>query len=130
MLIDGAMGFSYGAESSENLIEAAVTSARYQFKDGHNRIPEPKTGYSAVESFDPEVASMSPDDCISRAVSLEGAARQADPRVEKIRKASFPRFFPSPDHKFQRNRSGILHDLRRGIPHGDGQGGLGCSVGI
>jgi len=91
VLIDGAMGFSYGAESSENLIEAAVTSARYQFKDGHNRIPEPKAGYSAVESFDPEVASMSPDDCISRAGSLEGAARQADPRVEKIRKASFSR---------------------------------------
>ena len=92
ILIEGAMGFSYGFEANENLIDAAVTSARYQFKDNHNHFPEPRAaGYRNIEVFDPEVASMSPDDCVGRAVQLEKAARESDQRVEKVRKASFSR---------------------------------------
>jgi PmbA protein len=91
VLIQGAMGFSYGFEASENLIDAAVTSAHYQFKDAHNRFPTPGAGYASIEAYDPEVASMGPDDCIGRAVQLENAAHESDPRVEKVRKASFSR---------------------------------------
>jgi PmbA protein len=91
VLIGGAMGFSYGSEASENLIDAAVTSARHQFKDDHNRIPSLREIPVKINGYDPEVASLGADECISRAIMLENAARETDPRVEKVRKAAFSR---------------------------------------
>jgi predicted Zn-dependent protease len=40
VIIDEAFGFAYGSEVTEDLIDSAVTSARYQFKDPHNEFPE------------------------------------------------------------------------------------------
>ena len=91
VLIDGSMGFSYGSEADDHLVDAAITSARYQFKDEHNRFSKPGAEYTGIRTFDPEVASLSPDECIDWAVKLEKAARGSDPRVEKVRKASFSR---------------------------------------
>jgi PmbA protein len=91
VLVDGSMGFSYGAEADDQLIDAALTSARYQFKDAHNRFPEPGTGYANMDVYDDDTAALSTDDCIEKAVKLEEAARECDPRVEKVRKASFSR---------------------------------------
>jgi PmbA protein len=91
VLIDGSMGFSYGSEADDHLIDAAITSARYQFKDAQNRFPKPGPGYAVIQTYDPETAALSPDECINLAVKLEKAARETDPRVEKVRKASFSR---------------------------------------
>ncbi|HPR53541.1 MAG TPA: TldD/PmbA family protein [Deltaproteobacteria bacterium] len=91
VLTEGGMGFSYGREADEGLIDAAVTSARYQFKDEHNLFPVPQGQYPASDAFDPVIAALDPDGCNQRAVLLEQAARDADPRVEHIRKASFSR---------------------------------------
>jgi PmbA protein len=91
ILKNGSMGFSYGSDVSENLIDAAMTSAKYQFKDEHNQFPDKNGGYPLVESFDEDIASMSTDECIKKALQLEQSARDADPRVENIRKASFSR---------------------------------------
>jgi PmbA protein len=91
VLIDGAMGFSYGSEATLQLIDAAITSSRFQFKDLHNRFPVPGSGYVHLQGYDPGVARLSPDECIDRAIRLENAARESDSRVEKVRKASFTR---------------------------------------
>ena len=91
ILMDGAIGFSYGKEATDSLIEAALTSAKYQFKDEHNCFPDPKDGYPGINVYDENIKLMGPDDCIQRAIQLEVAARGADPRVENIRKASCSR---------------------------------------
>jgi len=91
VLMDGAIGFSYGKDADDALIDAAITSARYQFKDKHNQFPSLIGGYPSINAFDQNIASLSPDDCIMRSIQLELAARDADPRVENIRKASFSR---------------------------------------
>ena len=91
VLMDGAIGFSYGKDADDALIDAAITSARYQFKDEHNQFPNLIGGYPSINAFDQNIASLSPDDCIMRSIQLELSARDADPRVENIRKASFSR---------------------------------------
>lgn len=91
VLMDSAIGFSHSKDANDTLIEAAITSARYQFKDRHNRFPSPRGGYPSVDSFDHDIASLSPEGCIQRAIHLEQSARDADPRVENVRKASFSR---------------------------------------
>lgn len=91
VLMDGAIGFSYGKDADDALIDAAITSARYQFKDKHNQFPSLIGGYPIINAFDQNIASLSPDDCIMRSIQLELAARDADPRVENVRKASFSR---------------------------------------
>jgi len=91
ILVDGSLGFSYGKEADATLIDAAMTSARYQFKDRNNGFPGPADGYPPIDAHDPNIASLGPDECIQNAVKLEQSARQADPRVENIRKASFAR---------------------------------------
>ena len=91
VLMDGAIGFSYGRDADDELIEAAITSARYQFKDEHNQFPSLIGGYPGINAFDQDIAVLSADDCIMRSTQLELAARDADPRVENIRKASFSR---------------------------------------
>ncbi len=91
VLMDGAIGFSYGKDADDALIDAAITSARYQFKDEHNQFPSLVDGYPSINAYDQDIAVLSADDCIMRSMQLEHAARDADPRVENIRKASFSR---------------------------------------
>jgi PmbA protein len=91
ILMDNGMGFSYGKEAVDTLVDAAITSGRYQFRDEFNRLPDPQGDYPETEAFDKAVAAINPDECIQKAVLLERSARDADPRVENIRKASFSR---------------------------------------
>ncbi|MDT8273461.1 MAG: TldD/PmbA family protein [Desulfomonilia bacterium] len=91
VLLDGAMGFSYSPEATEDLVEAAICSASYQFKDEHNHIPVPAGTYPDHCPYDPAIQAMVPEDCIEQAITLETSARNADERVEKIRKSSFSR---------------------------------------
>ncbi|HOS96551.1 MAG TPA: TldD/PmbA family protein [Deltaproteobacteria bacterium] len=91
VLVDGAMGFSYGKDADDALVDAALTSARYQFIDGHNRFPGEPGLYPVPPEPDGDIEALDADGCIRRAVQLEATARDADPRVEHIRKASFSR---------------------------------------
>ncbi|HHO75782.1 MAG TPA: TldD/PmbA family protein [Deltaproteobacteria bacterium] len=92
---DGAIGFAYGPDACESLIDAAITSARYQFKDAHNHIPPYFDTYTGMDLFDHKVSGLSADDCISQAIFLEKTARAADSRVKQVRKASFSRSIAS-----------------------------------
>ncbi|HNQ85436.1 MAG TPA: TldD/PmbA family protein [Deltaproteobacteria bacterium] len=91
VIVDGGMGFSYGRDVDDDLIDAVVTSARYQFKDDHNHFPGRYGEYPSLHAHDREIEALDPDACIDRAITLELSARDADPRVENIRKASFAR---------------------------------------
>jgi len=88
---DDAVGFAYGSEVTDDLIDSALTAARYQFKDPHNAFPGQQRNYIRVSTFDPNVESLEAEECIRRAVSLEQSARDADSRISQVRKASFSR---------------------------------------
>jgi PmbA protein len=91
LIIDGAIGFAYGAEATEDLVDSAMTSARYQFRDQHNRLPLQQQGYEDLNIFDDAVRQFTAEECIAKAVSLEQSARQTDSRIHHVRKASFSR---------------------------------------
>ncbi|MBN1636295.1 MAG: TldD/PmbA family protein [Deltaproteobacteria bacterium] len=91
LLINGSMGFAYAPEPSDNLVKAAITSATHQYKDKYFQIPLPQGTYQNISIFDPKTLRTIPEDCISQAVKLEMSARDADERIEQVRKSSFSR---------------------------------------
>jgi len=95
ILDKGSLGFAYGPEASEELIDAAIRSAKYQFKDACNHIPPYYENYTAMDLVDHATADLRAEDCISQAVSLERTARDSDSRVKQVRKASFSRSIAS-----------------------------------
>lgn len=94
-VLAGGMGFACGDEPDDALVDAAVTSARYQSKDGYQHLPEPQGPYPDIDALDRAIVSMDAQACMERALQLEQAARDADPRVEHVRKASFARSITS-----------------------------------
>lgn len=95
VLKDGAFGFSFAPEATPELVDAAITSARYQFRDENNRLPHRQEDYGTLEVYDPAVPLLSAETCIERAIALERSAREADARIQQVRKASFSRTFSS-----------------------------------
>lgn len=91
VIIDDAIGFAYGSEVTEELMDSALASARYQFKDPNNEFPGEQKDYIGIQTFDAGVQSLEAEECIRRAVSLEQSARDADKRISQVRKASFSR---------------------------------------
>ncbi len=91
VISDDAVGFAYGSEATEDLIDSALTAARYQFKDPHNEFPGEQKNYFRVDTLDPDVESLEAEECIRMAVLLEQSARDADGRISQVRKASFSR---------------------------------------
>ena len=91
VLVKGCMGFSFGAEPSLPLIEAAVSSAHHQFSDQRLGLPPAEPPCSAPGIYDPVTAALTADDCIEQALLLEQAARGSDERVTQVRKATFSR---------------------------------------
>ena len=71
ILQGGAMGFAYGPEATSELIDSAMSSARHQFKDENNHIPQGTDAYVAMDLFDKAISELQADDCIERAISLE-----------------------------------------------------------
>ena len=91
VLVDGAFGFAYGSRPDEDLVEAALLSARHQFKDEFNHIPQASGASAELDVYDERIARAGADACIERAIELEAAARAADHRIQQVRKASFSR---------------------------------------
>lgn len=91
ILLDGAFGFAYGSTPEEGLVEAALLSARHQFKDEYNHIPQASGATAELDVYDDRIAQAGAEDCIERAIKLEAAARAADHRIQQVRKASFSR---------------------------------------
>ncbi|HOM29388.1 MAG TPA: TldD/PmbA family protein [Deltaproteobacteria bacterium] len=92
VLTSDGMGFAYGDEPDDALVDAAVTSARHQTRDDCHHVPCPSVPYpDGVTAFDPEAVTLDADACIDAALRLEAAARNAHSGVEHVRKAAFTR---------------------------------------
>ncbi|MHB8174290.1 MAG: TldD/PmbA family protein [Nitrospirota bacterium] len=92
LLPDGRLGFSFASGSPEAVREAAsmaVQNARNSEPDYYNNIPIPSPeAFPEITEYDEEVAKVSADEAIARAIELERAALDHDGRIARVRKAS------------------------------------------
>jgi PmbA protein len=92
LLPGGRLGFAFATGSPEAVREAASMAARNAESsepDESNAIPLPSgEAFPEIMEYDEDVARVTADDAIARAVELEKAALDYDPRITKVRKAS------------------------------------------
>lgn len=91
ILAEGSMGFAYGKDADEKLIDSTIKSARYQFSDEHNTIPAAEAEYIRTDIFDGDIERLSAEECLERAKIIESSALKYDERVKQARKSSFAR---------------------------------------
>ena len=93
VLRQGSPGFSYSnlPADADRVVRDAVAAAAYADPDVHLDFPDAEASSDAVASVavaDPEVEAVSEEDAISMTTRMEDAARRADVRITKIRRAS------------------------------------------
>jgi len=91
MLDGGRMGFAWSSGSDEAVKDAAllaIENAKSSEPDAHNNFPVPPEGYPAWDEYDEGHSEIGEQEKIARAVELEKAALEFDPRVGKVRKSS------------------------------------------
>jgi PmbA protein len=91
ILAEGSMGFAYGKDADEELIDSAIKSAKYQFADEYNIIPMPEVEYRRADIFDGDIEKLSAEECLEKAKTVESSALTFDERVRQVRKATFAR---------------------------------------
>ncbi|MDA8084710.1 MAG: TldD/PmbA family protein [Nitrospiraceae bacterium] len=89
VLRGGCPGFSYSnlRDDIDLVVRNAVNAAAFADRDAYLDFPEASDA-PEVAVLDPEVESTGEDEAIRMAVLMEDAARNADPRIAKVRKAS------------------------------------------
>ena len=75
-------------ESLKDAVQLAVANAQSAAADEFNRLPDPQPAES-MDLLDPQLAELPVDAKIDFALAVEQAARAYDPRVTKVRQASF-----------------------------------------
>jgi PmbA protein len=88
-----AMGFSYSTSLDDSdllkMIDNAMTSAEFQTPDEFNVFPLPENYLRIDGLFDENLAGVAESEKIGKAMELERMTLAADPRVTKVRKASY-----------------------------------------
>ena len=102
------MGFSYSTSLDDadltRMIDNAVVAAETQARDEFHAIPEPGQFAQIDAIFDEGLAAVPEEAKIGRALELERLTLAADPRVTKVRKASYGE---SSYQVFLRNSAGV-----------------------
>jgi PmbA protein len=85
----GRLGFSFSTDrsDSDSVISRAVESTAFSDRDPLLDLPEASPAVP-VEIFDKAVENISEEEAIEKVMAVERSARDEDPRVAKIRKAS------------------------------------------
>lgn len=87
------MGFSFTAETDEEMLEEAVRSAiensKFAAEDENNCFAEPASQAVKLELTDKDIKSASLNEKIKLALDAEKSARSHDPRVKKTEKISY-----------------------------------------
>jgi PmbA protein len=93
VLKSNAMGFSFSTSMDDcdllKMIDNALTSAQFQTPDEFNVFPLPEAYPEISGLFDGELRQVNEGEKIGRAMELERLTLAADPRVRKVRKATY-----------------------------------------
>jgi PmbA protein len=113
VLKDHGLGFSYSTSLDEpdlaKMIDNALVSAETQTPDEFNGLPLPQAYLSIAGMCDDGLALVGEEEKIGRALELERLVLAADPRVRRVRKASYGE---SSYHVFIRNSLGVEGNYR------------------
>jgi PmbA protein len=108
ILKGGGMGFSYSTslagEDLARMVDAAVIAAENQTPDDCNGFPDRQEFPTIAGMFDAGLAGIPEQDKIQCAMELERLTLAADPRMKRVRKATFAE---SEYHVYLRNSSGV-----------------------
>jgi PmbA protein len=93
VLKGNGLGFSYSTSLDEpdllKMIDNALVSAETQTPDEFNGLPLPQAYPSIAGMFDDGLALVGEEEKIGRALELERLVLAADPRIRRVRKASY-----------------------------------------
>jgi PmbA protein len=95
VLAAGRLGFAYSTEPFEpaslsRLAAQAVAAAREASPDEHHGFAAPPPALPKLEGlFDPLLAELPQEAKVERAIALERSALAGDPRLKKVRRASY-----------------------------------------
>lgn len=92
-LRQGGMGFSYSSSFAAadllRMVDSACTGAQMQTPDQYNLLPGAAVYPEMPELLDPDLAAVPVADKVQRALELERLTLAADPRIRRVRKASY-----------------------------------------
>lgn len=113
---DGRMGFSYGfrgdAADIERMVEEAIFSAGASDPDDAYGLPDAGGVHPAVPLFDPSCEDVTEEERGDFARTLESLALARDPRMKRVRTASYQESAGSVEIRNSRGRSGAREDSR------------------
>lgn len=108
VLKEGGMGFSYSTslerEALERMVQSALTAAAFQTPDPCHSFAKPAPYPQLSGLFDEKLALVPQEEKIALALSLERLTCAADPRIRRVRKASYGE---GTHHVFIRNSEGV-----------------------
>jgi PmbA protein len=86
----GRLGFAYSntMDNPDRAVDTALSVSLVTEHDEFFDFPEPSPAVSCLEIMDPAIASITEQDAIQAACSIESAARGHDARITKLRKAT------------------------------------------
>jgi PmbA protein len=89
VLLDGRMGFAasndFDPGASDDLIRRLIANTAHHSQDEHNVLPDPDNGKRpnvVLPPLDESLTSIPIEMKIAKAIAIETAARQADPRIQ------------------------------------------------
>ncbi len=139
VLKDHGIGFSFSTSMDEKdllrMVDNAVTGAKTQTSDECNCFPEPQPWRQVSGIFDEELAAVSEEEKIARAVELERLTLGEDSRIRQVRKSSYGE---STYDVFIRNSLGVEGSYRgtsvscsvSAVAEEDGQSQMGWDFGF
>lgn len=108
VLKEGGMGFSYSTslekEALERMVQSALTAAAFQTPDPCHVFAKPAPYPQLPGLFDEKLSLVPQEEKIALALSLERLTMAADPRIRRVRKASYGE---GTHHVFIRNSEGV-----------------------
>jgi PmbA protein len=86
---DQRLGFAYSTDrdAADTVIDCAIGASRWTEKDDSLGLPGPLP-CQPMDILDRAVSSVSEEDAVARALTIERSALETDSRVKKVRKAS------------------------------------------
>jgi len=92
-ILDGRLGFAYSSaldrSSLEEVVGQSLANAKETTPDEYNVLPEPGKYQEDLDLYDQRIGEVPVEEKIEQARLVERSAREYDPRVKRVRKASY-----------------------------------------
>jgi PmbA protein len=93
IMLNKQQGFAFSTDCSPEAIAALISTAKAGAlntqADEHNLLPAPVASYPKVACYDHQLANVPVRDKIERALAVEQAAYDSDPRIKRIRQVLY-----------------------------------------